>query len=660
MYMICETMAPAKPDFVIKFKLTNKSEPQEALKKLLTALVEKQFSYTLYKSAEPKSIFIAITCQPRRLRKRYLKSKTNDWLHGVGLNEIDPKESLEHDEHDLVAQMPLAERLRLVHEVLQLPESVDLWGAQEWKDNIEDLFCLHDSEFDKLWMRTWNRKWVLTMVDFDSIRNQFGEEIALYFAFLQFYCTWLVVPAILAVIVMIFGFNKVSYSLACCIWALLFDEVWSREERKLSLRWGTRHCSRFESIRPHFIPDFVSIDAVTGEKEKVYPVWKRIRRLLLTIPIIILMSLVLICLNFMVFALRMIMTDFYEGPLKKYATVIPSIAYAMLIPQFDKLYRSISTKLNTYENYATDSENESQMAMKLFISSFVLNFSSPLMYGLYFIPYGQRLVEFVSYYYPLNTYPDRGIDPAIFKEEIIYFILTGQIINLVMDIIVPYVSRWLFGSMKKRHAKTSGGQDDSYRLIQQQSDLPAYNVHVDYLELVMQYGYVLVFSSVTPITSIASFINNIVELRSDAMKICMNLQRPIPRRVESIGHWKVCIKFFSWLSVITNCIWVYLYDKGFAVGNADWTVILVEVVILEHIYLLLSYGVQKVINMLPSSEIKEMKRREWNVKMKYLRMIGDDEGIALVKSISSGQDLSKAGELLRQIEQDINELTKQQ
>jgi len=40
--------------------------------------------------------------------------------------------------------------------------------------------------------------------------------------------------------------------------------------------------------------------------------------------------------------------------------------------------------------------------------------------------------------------------------------------------------------------------------------------------MVVQFGYVSLFSIVWPIGSLISFINNWIELRSDAIKMCIN------------------------------------------------------------------------------------------------------------------------------------------
>jgi len=69
----------------------------------------------------------------------------------------------------------------------------------------------------------------------------------------------------------------------------------------------------------------------------------------------------------------------------------------------------------------------------------------------------------------------------------------------------------------------------------------------DYQEMFIQFGYVVLFSSAFPLAAMCALINNIVEIRSDALKLCTGLQRPFGQRVENIGQWQVR------RSILINC-----------------------------------------------------------------------------------------------------------
>ena len=55
----------------------------------------------------------------------------------------------------------------------------------------------------------------------------------------------------------------------------------------------------------------------------------------------------------------------------------------------------------------------------------------------------------------------------------------------------------------------------------------------------LQFGYVFLFSSVYPMAAFWAVLNNILELKTDAFKLCRVFRRPRGKRVASIGIWQV-------------------------------------------------------------------------------------------------------------------------
>jgi hypothetical protein len=54
-----------------------------------------------------------------------------------------------------------------------------------------------------------------------------------------------------------------------------------------------------------------------------------------------------------------------------------------------------------------------------------------------------------------------------------------------------------------------------------------------------QFGYAFMFSSVFPMASFYALANNLMEMRSDAFKICLSMRRPHPQQADSMGIWQV-------------------------------------------------------------------------------------------------------------------------
>lgn len=77
--------------------------------------------------------------------------------------------------------------------------------------------------------------------------------------------------------------------------------------------------------------------------------------------------------------------------------------------------------------------------------------------------------------------------------------------------------------------------------------------------MVTQFGYVVIWAIVWPLAPVFALINNYFELRSDALKICQHVRRPIGPRVESIGTWLDTLSIISWLGAWTSATLIALF-----------------------------------------------------------------------------------------------------
>ncbi|KAK3745062.1 hypothetical protein QZH41_014558, partial [Actinostola sp. cb2023] len=87
----------------------------------------------------------------------------------------------------------------------------------------------------------------------------------------------------------------------------------------------------------------------------------------------------------------------------------------------------------------------------------------------------------------------------------------------------------------------------------------------DYLELFLQFGYTFLFSSVYPMATFWALLNNVIEIRTDAFKMCRIYQRPFAMPSSSIGAWQSAFEAMSVIAVITNCALI-----GMAANTAHW------------------------------------------------------------------------------------------
>ncbi|XP_068090269.1 anoctamin-8 isoform X2 [Hyperolius riggenbachi] len=134
----------------------------------------------------------------------------------------------------------------------------------------------------------------------------------------------------------------------------------------------------------------------------------------------------------------------------------------------------------------------------------------------------------------------------------------------------------------------------------------------DYQEMFVQFGYVVLFSSAFPLAAVCALVNNIIEIRSDAFKLCSGFQRPFGRRVDGIGQWQNVMEAMGVIAIIVNC---YLIGQcGQLQRLIPWLgpeSAIIFIVVLEHFALLLKYIIHVVIPDIPGWVAEEMAKLEY-------------------------------------------------
>lgn len=131
------------------------------------------------------------------------------------------------------------------------------------------------------------------------------------------------------------------------------------------------------------------------------------------------------------------------------------------------------------------------------------------------------------------------------------------------------------------------------------------------------------FSIVWPLTAVSFLINNWIEMRSDAIKICTQMRRPIPSRAESIGPWLDNLGFLAWLGSVTTAALGYMF--GSAESTPDGTpsaitgwALLLTILCSEHMYVLARLVVRQALSQLYTGHYQKERRERFLVRKRYL------------------------------------------
>nr|CAD7428021.1 unnamed protein product [Timema monikensis] len=504
---------------------------------------------------------------------------------------------------------------------------------------ISQVFPLHDLPA----LKRLQKKWVQAFFKpqpLDAICNYFGVKIAMYFAWLGHYTTALIIPGVIGLIFWI-GFcggdqatedvGFVLFSFFNVLWASIYVEAWKRYSAELAYRWGTLDQRDELLVEPRsFFTGTLEVSPVTGRLEPTYPAWKRnVFRYFVSVPIIFLCLLTVFVI--MIYTLQL--QEWWDTLLTErgysfYLSYLPKILLAVVIALMDEAYYKVACWLNDRENYRLDTKYENHLIVKVALFQFVNSFLS-LFYIAFYLQDQEKL-----------------------KEQLAALLIARQVIGNLKESALPYLleqlrlaklSFDLFGALSPTEAKKElpGNQQEDSGLGEEQNSIgakPAGNRNVsqaelestlfkydgtfeDHLEIFIQLGYVVLFSSAFPMAAFCAFLNNLIEIRSDAFKLCFIFQRPFGQRVSSIGTWQNAMEVMGLIAVLVNCALIGLsgqVHRMFPEMSTTQTILLI--VALEHIMLTLRFIISCAIPDLPEWVATEMAKVEFSRREAHRRL----------------------------------------
>lgn len=152
-----------------------------------------------------------------------------------------------------------------------------------------------------------------------------------------------------------------------------------------------------------------------------------------------------------------------------------------------------------------------------------------------------------------------------------------------------------------------------------------------------------------PLTACSFLVNNWIEARSDAMKIAINSQRPIPWRADSIGPWLNSLGFLSWLGSLTSAALVFLFNHSTknGVDASPWDIrgwaLLLSILFAEHLYLAVQLVVREVIRKFDSPGLQKERAERFAMRKRLLQRTVDHDVTEEVSGpgVSGGEKITR-------------------
>ena len=405
------------------------------------------------------------------------------------------------------------------------------------------------------------------------IQCYYGCEVAFYFAWMGFLMQWYMLPGILGLVV--FYLQKARgdtvdedeyipiYGVFGFITFILYLRFWDRYEHRLAYQWGTYSLSPYErlkffELRPEF-RGYLRYSPVTGEPETFYPAFYR--RMKYVAGAILTAGMLMVAFVIMVLSLNLqgyirpssnprrwdennphpfhsptfaVLAE--EGRLldatSSWRSLIPVAIHVLGINVLNSIYRKVAVALTDWENHETEQSYKNSLILKRFLFE-----AFDCYVALFYLAFYERDVERL-------------------RMELVSVFQIDTIRRLSMECLIPFaLFRFRIRDIQHDHNIDNDSSDiPTTDQILQDLEKDEYEQFDDYMEIVIQFGYVTLFASAYPLASMVSIVANLIEMRADCYRMTYLCQRPPSSRSQGMGMWRDLVAAIVWMSALTNCL----------------------------------------------------------------------------------------------------------
>jgi len=452
---------------------------------------------------------------------------------------------------------------------------------------VSKFFPLHQEkrlkELYEGWVRPnnfWRRQ------PLDMIRTYFGENVSLYFAWVGFYteCLWASsIVGIICSILFWIGTHGTSnwgywayivFGVYLAVWASIFLELWKRLNHKLNYYWGMFDYENLERTRPSFHgevtqgvyheDEWIDLSAETYglehvPTEKYYPPYYRYMKIAAGVPVLTTLFGASIVLTLAVLSFRLFIVDTKLGP--TWGGLIGGCVSGISIVALNLIWKQLAMRLTVWENHRTHQGYENSLIIKIFLFYFINNYTS--LYYIAFFKNGNRFWN--SNDSSLKDTCDMGYHSPYTvsggcPEELTMQLGTILFINIFSGQATQVILPWVLGKINVYLFQRSTHENvNDLPQWERESKRPDYaGPFYDYNQLVIQYGYIVLFSSAFPLASVMALINNVIEIRTNGFKMIYAYTRPHYRGAANIGSWYMILEALGIIAVVTNALLIGL------------------------------------------------------------------------------------------------------
>ncbi|XP_061878315.1 anoctamin-1-like isoform X1 [Entelurus aequoreus] len=364
----------------------------------------------------------------------------------------------------------------------------------------------------------------------------------------------------------------VFFSIFMALWAAMFMEHWKRRQMRLNYEWDlTGFEDEEEALKDHPRAEYefqVMQKSLSRHHKTQYKMEKltcqdRLPAYMTNLVTMLLMIGVTFAIVFGVIlyristkaALHMSSNPITRNHAQLTVKTTAAIINLVVILILDEVYGAVARWLTVLEVPKTDKNFEERLIFKTFILKFV-NAFTPIIYIAFFR--GRLVGRPGNYLYVFESYRmEECTHGGCLMELCIQLSITmlgKQLIqNNLFEIGIPKLKKFIRYIQSKQG--TSQEEERQKKLRRYEADHflePFAGLTPEYMEMIIQFGFVTLFVASFPLAPLFALLNNIIEIRLDAKKFVTELRRPVTARAKDIGIWYNILRGVAKVAVIIN------------------------------------------------------------------------------------------------------------
>ncbi|XP_048014461.1 anoctamin-1 isoform X1 [Megalobrama amblycephala] len=367
--------------------------------------------------------------------------------------------------------------------------------------------------------------------------------------------------------------TTVFFSIFMALWAAFFMEHWKRRQMRLNYEWDlTGFEDEEEALKDHPRAEYEfrvmqktlkkDHKSQKPEKEKLtcrdrFPAYMTnliMMLLMIGVTFAIVFGVILYRISTKA-ALAMSSNPMTRSNVRLTVKTTAAIINLVVILILDEVYGAVARWLTVLEVPKTDKSFEERLIFKTFILKFV-NAFTPIIYIAFFR--GRLGGRPGSYLYVFESYRmEECAHGGCLMELCIQLSITmlgKQLIqNNLFEIGIPKLKKLIRYIKSKRGSYQE--QENEKKLQRYETDYflePFVGLTPEYMEMIIQFGFVTLFVASFPLAPLFALLNNIIEIRLDAKKFVAELRRPDAARGKDIGIWYNILRGVAKVAVIVN------------------------------------------------------------------------------------------------------------